>query len=463
MNSKREADKHMQQFYRYVEDHSMDYVQELQSLLREPSIITNTIGMTSTASLIEQFMLRMGCQVRQITCGDSKPYLYGEVGSGPPTILFYNHYDVQPVEPLNEWDFGPFSAEVHDGYIYARGAADNKGSLSAALAAVETYRKVIGDLPFRVKFLFEGEEELGSFNMERLAQTEKELFQADLCFWGSGVLDNSGHPYISFGLKGMAYVELRCSTLRSDIHSAMAAIVDSPVWRLLYALTSLRDARGNITIDGLDAHVRPVSAEDRDRLVPSDFDPDYYRELFGIREFLHSNDPRELMERLFFHPSLNICGIRAGYTKGGTKTIMPREAWANVDLRLVPDLTPELVVKLLRAHLDAHGFGDVELLLKCAIPGYRHQPSAEHLARIRQASLEAFHAEPSFLPMMAASGPMYHVCAPHRLPVLSFGVAHQGSHIHAPNENIRVHDFILGIKFIGRVIDLFGCSNRPGV
>ena len=460
MNRKHEPDKPMHHYYRYVEDHSASYVQELQSLLREPSIITNTIGMTSTATLIEQIMLRMGCQVRQVTCGDSKPFLYGEVGAGPSTILFYNHYDVQPVEPLNEWEVGPFSAEVRDGYIFARGAADNKGNLYAALAAVETYRRVFGDLPFRVKFLFEGEEELGSSNMEQLARAEDGMFQADLCFWGSGVLDNSGHPYISFGLKGMAYIEMRCSTLRCDVHSAMAAIIDSPVWRLLNALTSLRDAWGHITIDGLDAHVLPVSAEDRERLVPSDFDLDYFRELYGVKEFLHSSDPRELMERLFYYPSLNICGIRSGYTKSGTKTIMPREAWANVDLRLVPDLTPELVVSLLRAHLDARGFDDVELLLKCAIPGYRHQPSAEHMAQIRQASLETFHAEPSFLPMMAASGPMYHVCAPHRLPVLSFGVAHPGSHIHAPNENIRVHDFIQGIKFIGRVIDLFGCPVR---
>jgi acetylornithine deacetylase/succinyl-diaminopimelate desuccinylase-like protein len=460
MNIKPDPDKQMQQFFRYVEDHGVQYIQELQSLLREPSIISNTIGMTSTAALIEQIMLRMGCQVRQVVTGDSKPYLYGEVGTGPFTILFYNHYDVQPVEPLNEWDFGPFSAEIHDGYIYARGAADNKGNLYATLAAVETYRKVLGELPFRVKFIFEGEEELGSYSMERLAREEEEIFQADQCIWGSGVLDYNGRPYISFGLKGLAYFEVRCSTLRCDVHSAMAAIIDSPVWRLLSALTSLRDVRGGITIDGLDAHVKSVSTEDRDILDQSEFDVNCYRELYGIGKFLHSDDPRELMERVFFSPSVNICGIHAGYTKGGTKTIMPREAWANLDLRLVPNLTPELVMELLRNHLDRHGFQDVELRLKCAIPGYRHQPTAEHLDRIRQASVEAFHAEPYFLPMLAASGPMYHVCAPHRLPVLSFGVAHQGSHIHAPNENIRVHDFIQGIKFIGRLINLFGCPPR---
>ncbi len=195
------------------------------------------------------------------------------------------------------------------------------------------------------------------------------MFQADLCFWGSGVLDNSGHPYISFGLRRIGLYRNALQHLRCDVHSAMAAIIDSPVWRLLNALTSLRDAWGHITIDGLDAHVLPVSAEDRERLVPSDFDLGYFRELYGVKEFLLESDPRGTHGAAVLLPIVEHLRHPLGLYEERHRDHAAGSLGQSVDLRLVPDLTPELVVSLLRAHLDARGFDDVELLLKCAIPG----------------------------------------------------------------------------------------------
>lgn len=454
MNQNRDGDKRMQLFYRYVEDHVDVFIRELQVLLREMSIYTNTFGINSTANFLESHLQRIGCRVQRVVIDDSKPYLYGEIGEGPMTVLFYNHYDVQPVDPPSLWDYGPFLAEVHEGYLYARGAADSKGNLYTRLAAVESYLKVFKELPCRVKFLFDGEEEVGSPNIARLIQEHPDFVEADVCVWESGFIDQEGRPSVSFGLKGLVYLELRCQILPSDIHSAWATVIENPAWRLIHALASLRDGQGRITVDGVMDHVAALTKEER-RLVESmEIDLETYKELFGVKEFMAIGKSETLPQRLLFSPSANICGIHAGYTDAESKTILPHAAWANLDFRLVPDLDPEMLVKLLRAHLAKRGYHDVEIKVKCAIPCYRYQPDEEFIDRIRQSSRETFHAAPLFLPMLGASGPMHVVCAPRRLPVMAFGIAHAGSHIHAPNENIRVHDFIQGIKFIGRMLDL---------
>jgi acetylornithine deacetylase/succinyl-diaminopimelate desuccinylase-like protein len=455
MNQAKETDRRMQTYYRHVEDHMEDYILELQVLLREMSIYTNTFGINSTANFLESHLQRMGCRVQRITVEDSTPYIYGEIGEGPFTILFYNHYDVQPVDPPSSWDYGPFLGETREGYLYARGAADSKGNLYTRMAAVESYLKVFQALPCRVKFLFEGEEEVGSPHIARLVKEHPEFVQADVCVWESGFIDHEGRPSVSFGLKGMAYVELRCRTLPSDIHSGWATIIENPAWRLVHALASLRDARGHITVDGLMEHVASPSKEERQLLASMAVNLNTYKELFGVKEFMAVGRGETLPQRLLFSPTCNICGIQAGYTEAETKTILPHEAWANLDIRLVPDLDPDLVVKLLRTHLVKRGFSDVDVKVKCAIPCYRSQPDPRLIAKVRQATQETFHTDPLLLSMLGASGPMHFVCAPHNLPVLAMGIAHPGSHIHAPNENIRIHDFIQAIKLVGRLLDLF--------
>jgi acetylornithine deacetylase/succinyl-diaminopimelate desuccinylase-like protein len=454
MNQGKDTDKRMQLFYRYVEDHMDVFIRELQVLLREMSIYTNTFGISSTANFLESHLQRIGCKVQRVVIDESKPFLYGEVGEGPVTVLFYNHYDVQPVDPPSQWDYGPFLAEIHEGYLYARGAADSKGNLYTRLAAVESYLKVFKELPCRVKFLFDGEEEVGSPNIGRLIQEHPDFVEADICVWESGFVDQEGRPSVSFGLKGLVYLELRCQNLPSDIHSAWATVIENPAWRLTHALASLRDNQGRITVDGLMDHVAAPSREERHLLASMGMDLETYKELYGVKEFMTPGKGESVQQRLLYSPTCNICGIHAGYTDAESKTILPHAAWANLDFRLVPELEPEMLVKLLRDHLAKRGFHDVEIKVKCAIPCYRYKPDGEFIDRIRQSSQETFHASPLFLSMLGSSGPMHVVCAPRRLPVMAFGIAHPGSHIHAPNENIRIHDLIQGIKFIGRMIDL---------
>lgn len=451
----------MQGFYRFVEDHADSYQRELQELLREPSIFTNTIGISSTVAMLEGMLERAGCRVTRLSVGDSKPYLYAEAGDEGPTVLFYNHYDVQPVEPLSQWEFGPFLAEIRDGYLYARGAADSKGNLYARIAAVSAYLKIKHKLPCRVKFLLDGEEEVGSPHMEELVRQHPDIIQADLCVWESGLVDQKGRLGLSFGIKGLAYLELRCRTMQSDIHSSWAAIVENPAWRLIHAMASMRALDGTITIDGLLQLVVAPEESELALVKGIDIDLDFFRELYNFKSFIGPEDTISLVHRYIFNPTCNICGFHSGYAKTETKTVLPHEAWANMDFRLVPDMTPERVGELLRNHLDRRGFQDVEIKLKCGMSGYRKQPPAEVVDAICRSVSETFHAEPLCLPMLAASGPMHQICGRDRLPVVSFGIAHPGSHIHAPNENIRIHDFICGIKFVGRLLDQLGGAIRP--
>lgn len=445
----------MHGFYRFVEDHSDTYLKDLQALLREPSIFSNTIGLNATVTLLTQYLERAGCRVARYSAGDGQPLLAGEIGDEGPVLLFYGHYDVQPVEPLNQWEYGPFMADIHNGYLYARGVADGKGNLYARLAAVETYRRVFGKLPCRIRFLLDGEEEVGSPGISGILQEHPELLEADLCVWDSGYIDKRTSPSITFGVKGLAYLELRCKSLRSDLHSSWASIVDNPAWRLLHALATIRTQEGQITIDGMREQLDPPTSMELELLQDIDPDITFFRDLYGIKDFIPPADTRSLMERYFFSPTCNICGIHSGYSKTETKTVLPNEAWANMDFRLIPNLTPEGMVELLRQHFDRRQFNDIEIRLKSGLAGYRCRPGKPILDWITAASRDTFHSDPVFMPMLSASGPMSQICAPKRLPVISFGVAHPGAHIHAPNENIRIHDFICSIKFIGRIINLF--------
>ncbi len=446
----------MQEVFRHIEDHTNNYIAEVQTLLREPSMFTNTLGIESTVAILEKILKRIGCEVHTISVADSKPFLYGEIGEGDCTLLIYNHYDVQPVEPLNRWDLGPFLAEIQDGHIYARGAADNKGNLYARLAAIEAYLRVKGKLPCKVKFLFEGEEEVGSPHMAEFVRKHRDLVKADICLWESGFFNHEGRPCLNFGLKGLAYLEMRCKTLRSDMHSSWAGIVENPAWRLIHALATIRDQEGRIRVDELMDHVVPPSEEGMRLLETIDLDLAYYRDHYELRNFLSTADDHTLKERYFFWPTCNIAGIHSGYTKTETKTVIPNDAWVNIDFRLVPDLSPELVVGLLRSHLNRAGYPDIEIKLKAGMAPYYSRPSKELLERVNQVSNDIFHTAPVYMPMLAGSGPMHDICFANSLPVISFGIAHQGSHLHAPNENIRVQDLVRGIKFVSSLLELVG-------
>ena len=441
-------------FDRYVDRHANAFVERLQELCRMPSVAARGTGMRAVAEKVEQMMQRAGAGTRTFKLGSGFPIIYGEFGAGSHCFVVYSHYDVQPVGQLAEWSSGPFAAAVKDGKLYARGAANSKGDLVARLAAVEAYQKTFGKLPLCLRFLVEGEDGLGSPSLYRLTQEHADMLRADGCLWDDGYRDTKERFVINLGFKGITFLELRAYGARRDLHSKWGGIVPNPAWRLVQALSTVVSPKGVITIDGFSSHVAPVAAEDREALKQIELDEAGLRREFKIQGWVRGMTGKTLTKELIFGPTCNICGIHTGHTEAGAKTVLPGMAMARLDFRLVPDLSPALVVQLLREHLDARGFQDVEIIEIASAP-YAKAPLSSTVARAAvEAAPELYGAPPVVYPLDPASGPVGAVCGVNLppTPVVSFGVGYAGSNPHGPDENIRLDDFILGIKYFGRVV-----------
>jgi len=445
-------------FDRYVDRHARNFTERLQTLCRMPSVAARGTGMRAMAEAVEQMMQRVGIGTRAFKMGSGYPIIYGECGGGPDTFLVYGHYDVQPVGHLTDWSVGPFAATIVDGKLFARGAANSKGDLVAWLAAVEAYQKTVGKLPISLRFIVEGEDGLGSQSLYRFTTQYPELLAARGCIWDEGYRDTKERPVISLGFKGITFLELRAHGARSDLHSKWGAIVPNPAWRLVQALATITSPKGVITIDGFSSHVAPICDEDVEALKAIELDEAGLKKEFRIGGWVRAMKGQALVKEHIFGPTCTICGIQTGHTDAGAKTVLPSRAMARLDFRLVPDLTPDLVHKLLRQHLDIRLFKDIEIIELGSAP-LAKAPANSLVARaVIEPAMEVYGMPPLVYPMDPSSGPVGAVCGVSSppTPVASFGISYAGSNPHGPDENIRVDDFLQSIKFIGRVINSLG-------
>jgi acetylornithine deacetylase/succinyl-diaminopimelate desuccinylase-like protein len=416
-------------FDEYVRAHSRQYVDELKELIRLPTVSAQKRAIDETGAAVLERAKRAGIAAELLRSNGGPPTIVGETGSGSRALLVYDHYDVQPPDPEHEWQTPPFEPTERDGMLFGRGVSDNKGNLMARLQAIEAYRASLGELPLRIRVLFEGEEEIGSEHLGDFVKENAERLRADGCIWEAGYKDAAGRPTISLGLKGIAYFELRVRGPKKDVHSSQATIIPNPAWRLVWALGTLKDANDRITIDGLWDHVRPASAADVALLEQLPYDEAEVKRIHGIDAFVRGLGGTPLKLKHFFEPTCTICGLTSGYSGPGSKTVLPAVASAKLDFRLVPDLEPDLVGTLLRAHLDKRGFSD------------------------------AYGTDPVVYPLMVGSGPMSQVCDQLQIPVVGFGAGNASSANHAPNENIAIVDYVDHIRAFGRFLHLF--AGRP--
>jgi acetylornithine deacetylase/succinyl-diaminopimelate desuccinylase-like protein len=433
----------------FIRENAERYVEWLREACSIPSMAGQPDALGKMAAWVEDKFVDIGAKPERLVLEGAPDALLAEAGSGPRSVLIYDHYDVQPVDPLDLWESKPFEPDVRDGVLYARGAADNKGDLVARLAALEVYKEVHGELPVEVKFFVEGEEETGSPSFETMVERYGNRFAADGCIWEGNGLDHHGRPDIVFGAKGLAYVELTYRGLAEDQHSSLAVIAPSPVWHMLEALATLRDPDGRVLIDGFYDDVRPPTASDEAMLADLPFEEEAERERLGVDSFVGGATGIDLLRRYFFEPTCNIAGIVSGFTiPGASKTVLPKEIMVKIDMRLVPDQDPADIVKKLRAHLDARGFGRIEI----------REFSQEHPVRSPSDSLigkaaiaaarEVFSDDLAVSPMMIGTGPMYPIAATLGIPTVSpAGVCRPDSNIHAPNENVRIEDFLTIIEY----------------
>ncbi|HVF49871.1 MAG TPA: M20/M25/M40 family metallo-hydrolase [Pyrinomonadaceae bacterium] len=439
---------------RYVERHARAFTERLQALCRMPSVAARGTGMRAVAEAVEQMLQRVGAGTRTFRIGSGYPIVYGECGAGERCFIVYSHYDVQPVGQLTEWSSGPFAAAVVGDKLYARGAANSKGNLVARLAAVEAYQKSFGKLPVCLRFIVEGEDGIASPSLYRFTGEQPELLRADGCIWDDGERNTKERLVVSLGFKGIVFLELRAYGARTDLHSKWGGIVPNPAWRMVQALATVISPKGVITIDGFTSHVAPVTHEDTQALKTVELDEAGLRREFRIGGWVRGLTGAKLTKELIFGPTCTICGIHTGHTEAGAKTVLPGTALARLDFRLVPDLSPELVVRLLRAHLDTRGFQDIEIIELGSAP-YAKSSLRSYVARAAiESAPEIYGADAVVYPLDPASGPVGAVCGVNHppTPLVSFGVGHAGSNPHGPDENIRLDDFIHGIKYFGRII-----------
>ncbi|HUS71092.1 MAG TPA: M20/M25/M40 family metallo-hydrolase [Anaerolineae bacterium] len=447
----------MEDFYAYVDENGDRFLDQLKKLCSQPSIAAQGIGTRETANIVLDMLEGIGADARLIEVAGAPPVVYGELGQGKRTLIIYDHYDVQPPEPLDQWESQPFSPEIREGFLYCRGVADNKGDLASRLQAIEGYQVTMGSLPLKIKFVFEGEEEIGSPHLAQFVDENKELLLgADGCLWEGARVDTSGRPELYLGLKGILYVELRARGASRDMHSSWAPLVPNPAWNLVWALNTLKDENHRLTLDGLMEYVAEPPEEDMELLEKIPFDDEEIKEDLELPELLGGVKGTEALRSLLYSPTCTICGMVAGYTGEGSKTVLPSEARVKLDFRLVPNLEPEVVLELLRKHLDRRGFDDVEIVGFSAEHPAKSSPDAGVARAAIQAARIVYGQEPVVYPSMAGSGPMYPLSTALGIPAVSgLGVGHAQSRIHAPNENIRLEDYFKAVKFTGEFIRVF--------
>ncbi|MEM2785540.1 MAG: M20/M25/M40 family metallo-hydrolase [Candidatus Nitrosotenuis sp.] len=447
----------MNNILRHVDRNMNRMISDLQMLIRQPSVSAKNQGIEKCAMLVSNILKKSGISSEILRLKGVAPLVYGEVISKKnpnKTLLFYNHYDVQPVEPLELWDDEPFSGKIKGNKVFGRGSADDKGELITRIKAVEAFLKETGDVPCNIKFIIEGEEEVGSANIGRYLEKFKKKFSCDAVIWEFGYVDSKNRPIIGLGMKGLLYVELSAKETVRDAHSSLAAIIKNPAWRLIEALKTLRDSSGRILIKDWYKEVIPFSKSDIKLLQREPFDESGFKTEYGIREFLNAKKGVEIKKALAGDPTCNIAGFVSGYTMEGAKTVLPASALVKIDFRLVPKMDPKRQLARLKKHLRQKGFSDIKVKVFHGEAAARTDPNDPFVSQVRDAAKKSF-GDYVINVSNAGTGPMHSFVNILKAPCISIGSTYMFARIHSPNEFARIDLLKKTTKCMCLIIDNF--------
>jgi acetylornithine deacetylase/succinyl-diaminopimelate desuccinylase-like protein len=433
-------------------------VSDLQTLIRQPSVSAKNEGLEECARLVAKIMRNSGIRSELLYLRKGvPPVVYGEVKSKQnpkKTLLFYNHYDVQPAEPFDLWKDKPFSGKIIGNKIFGRGSADDKGELITRIKAVESYLKTEGDVPCNVKFLVEGEEEIGSMHVERYLKKYKKKFSCDGVIWEFGYVDAKDRPIISLGMKGLLYVELSVTESIRDAHSSLAVLIENPAWRLLEALKTLRDVNGKILIKDWYKEVDIFTKEEIKLIRTEPFGEKEFKKEYGIKRFVANKTGIAARKALVGEPTCNIAGFVSGYTGPGAKTVLPAQALVKIDFRLVPKMDPLKQLARLKQHLKSNGFGDIKVNMIHGEAASKTKILDPFVSKVKKAANESF-GKSIVSVSSAGTGPMYSFAKVLSAPCISIGSTYIFSRIHSPNEFARIDLLNKTTKCICRIMSKF--------
>ena len=441
----------------FLEDNLDKYLQETAELCAQPSVSATGEGIGICAEMVVDLLDKRGLDVRRYET-KGNPIIVGKLnGRSERTLLFYNHYDVQPPEPLELWTSAPFDPVVRDGALYARGAADDKGELISRVAALDAVRSAYsGELPCGVLFVVEGEEEVGSPNVADFVAANRDDLRCHGGIWEFGGVDLNDRPEITLGLRGILTVEITVETLGLDAHSGSGHILPSAAWRLVRLLNSLKDGDEKVLIEGFYDGAKPPSDVDLELLDALPDKEDWFRRHFGVEEFVGGKSGKQLA-RAVFEPTCNIQGMVSGYTGQGMKTIIPAKASAKIDFRLVPGQDPEDIFRKLRRQLEDNGYEDASVEA-VAMMWPAKVDADDPLVELTIGTAQEVYGKSALIdPLTGGSSPVYAFADPlGGIPIVTAGINYPGARIHAPDEHFRIDNFLKGCKHVARILDGFG-------
>lgn len=444
----------MQVWNEYLSENKQRFLDELLDLLRIPSVSADSQykgDVARCAEAVKESLLKAGCDKAEICPTDGHPIVYGEkmVNPSAPTVLVYGHYDVQPADPLELWHSGPFEPVIKDGKIYARGACDDKGQMFMHVKALEVMNST-DTLSCNVKFMIEGEEEVGSSNLGKFLESNKEKLKADIVLVSDTSMISMEHPSIETGLRGLAYMEVEVTGPNRDLHSGVyGGAVHNPINALCHMIASLHDENNHITIPGFYDKVQDLSDEERKALNAAPFDLDEYKKDLNVKE-VWGEKGYTTLERTGVRPTLDVNGIWGGYTGEGAKTVLPSKASAKISMRLVPDQNSEEIAEMFRKHFESIAPKSVQVKVTAHHGGEPVVTPTDSIAY--QAAAKAIKTAFGKDPIPTRGGGSIPIVALFEkilgLKTVLMGFGLDNDNIHSPNEKYDVANYYKGIETI---------------
>ena len=449
----------------YASSHKESFVSELKDLLRIPSISTDSAykdDVRRAAEWVAENLRRIGMQQVEIHETGGHPIVTAgyHAGDDRPTVLVYGHYDVQPPDPIELWKTPPFEPTERDGKLYARGTSDDKGQVFIHLKAAESYLAT-GDLPVNLKFLVEGEEESGSVNLRPFIEKHREALSADIVVISDTAMFGDGIPSITYGLRGLAYVEVILTGPNRDLHSGVyGGAVENPVNALARLIAGLHDEKHRITLPGFYDNVRELTGSERQEIRELPFDERKWLSAVGVDE-PRTEDGFSVLEAKWARPTLDVNGVWGGYQGEGAKTVLPSVAGAKISMRLVPDQEPEAAAAMLRRYFEANVPSTMKLEFRELHGG--QGVIVDRTIPPMQAALEAMEEVFGQKAYFIREGGSIPVVADFKqimgLDTVLMGFGLNSDSIHSPNEHFGLDRFFRGIQAVIRFMHVLGSKS----